>query len=494
MKIAKETKKYDNFLYSIYKKSLLNDSDYEIRRKLIKELRKITNKNFCMNIELIGSFACGVGSRTSDIDLVVLVNNENMDKIYKKDNYTFSNLIYRTKTANLQVNKKHVIDTQTNNIKSMNNKTMYDGLNEKLEIYQQESYCDVKQDGKYLIDIFDKIWTAKEQQKENLTENDVKTREFTQKQKKYSENRLNQDNECLCHDNNDKRKLKNIRNEMVECKRINSNEQKNIQKKPCEYTKPCIKKPSKNTIQTEDKCITNNCSDTTLHEDYSKAKNNKLLTLLAGLLQGKTFAIESVFYNATFPILRLKNNENDIKIDLSINQYSAVTNTNLIKNFMKKNQILKPILVIAKKICKIFDINNAYHCTLNSYAICLLSVFFLQVVYDLPSIYDTSDVFIKKNLSLSTMLIEMFFYYGYIFDFESDVVSVRLGKIAKKTECTFKLYSVKNNTVLCIEDPVQTDFNVTRTVNDISMKKITKVFRLAHYFLMNNSSSLFANN
>lgn len=148
-------------------------------------------------------------------------------------------------------------------------------------------------------------------------------------------------------------------------------------------------------------------------------------------------------------------------------------------------------MVLTKQLCKVFDINNAYRCTLNSYAISLLSIFFLQIAYGIPSILLTSDVDFDRRLSLSTVLTEMFFYYGYVFDFDTNVISVRLGKIAKKQVFDFKAYNIKNNTVICIEDPVQNDFNVTRTVNISSLKKIIKVFRLAHHFMLNHNSSFF---
>ena len=99
------------------------------------------------------------------------------------------------------------------------------------------------------------------------------------------------------------------------------------------------------------------------------------------------------------------------------------------------------------------ELNQKYDSqNLNSYAFILLVIFYLQQIGDLPCLQDTNKIEIINGYNcafedrpedesqkldieqLTKRIIGFFEFYGYLFDFESSVVSVRLGRTLGKSE------------------------------------------------------------
>jgi len=209
-----------------------------------------------------------------------------------------------------------------------------------------------------------------------------------------------------------------------------------------------------------------------------------LLFEIADRFKCSAFTVENILFNATFPIIKLKSRQHNIKIDLSINQFSAIENTSLVSKILNQYPFIKPIVILVKTICGIFNINCSYTCTLSSYSITLMTIFFFQITQNIPHIFCKNKFFVYEY-DLFDNIRGFFFFYGWIFDFRNECISVRLGSIIKKSQVKFKVFSEKYNLDMCVEDPVVTDFNVTRTVTKENLERIVKVFRVVFHMLSN---------
>lgn len=233
------------------------------------------------------------------------------------------------------------------------------------------------------------------------------------------------------------------------------------------------------------------CDKLSYNIDERKSNIINQLKKISQIFEGTSFFVENILSSATFPIIQLRNYKENIKIDMSINQYYAIENTKLIQRLLSSYPEMKQIIVLVKKVSSAFGINCSYQCTLSSYSICLMTIFYFQVVYNIPSVFSNRKMFFNESLDLYENLKGFFFYYGYVFNYNDDAVSVKTGKAKRKNEIDFKAYNAKYNLVFCIEDPFLQGFNVTRTVNEETIEKIIKVFRVIFYMLANGDAYLF---
>lgn len=230
------------------------------------------------------------------------------------------------------------------------------------------------------------------------------------------------------------------------------------------------------------------------HHNYQSENcsiSKVLLLNIGNLFKLSNFVVERILHNATFPIIKLRSIKYDIKIDMSINQYCAIENTLFIERVLCDYPCMKPIIVLVKTLCNSFNINSSYSCTLSSYAITLMTIFYFQVVHEIPEVFSHRKVIVDEEHTLFENLKGFFFYYAWIFDYEHDVISVSSGKLKQKSNINFKSYSTKYNLVFCVEDPFITDFNVTRTISQNSLEKIVKIFKSMFYMLSNNNACFF---
>lgn len=233
-------------------------------------------------------------------------------------------------------------------------------------------------------------------------------------------------------------------------------------------------------------CLTN-----TIKENEENVAQTTVLMDLCGKFQGSEFIVENTLLNATFPIIKLRHKASNLRIDMSVNQFRAIENTALIRNILSAYPAMKQVIVLSKTICGMFEINSSYTCTLSSYSITLMVIFYFQMINEIPRVFSCTKTLMYKEFNLYENLKGFFFYYGWMFNYSSDVVSVRIGRPMKKNRASFRIYNPKYSLIFCIEDPFLIDFNVTRTVNETSLVQIIKTFRMVHYMLSKHDLSLF---
>lgn len=86
----------------------------------------------------------------------------------------------------------------------------------------------------------------------------------------------------------------------------------------------------------------------------------------------------------------------------------------------------------------------------------------------------------SNNESLAALLFHFFRFYAHEFDFEKDVLSIRLGKTVTKVE---KNWQFGGNNALCVEEPFNTNRNLGNTADDISFRGLHLELRRAFELL-----------
>lgn len=87
------------------------------------------------------------------------------------------------------------------------------------------------------------------------------------------------------------------------------------------------------------------------------------------------------------------------------------------------------------------------------------------------------------------MLIGYFKYYGFDFDFETRVVSIRTTDPMTKENKGWTDVNEQRN-YLCVEDPFETDFNVGRTLAEECVDILKFEFIRAYDMLVVNKATL----
>ena len=82
----------------------------------------------------------------------------------------------------------------------------------------------------------------------------------------------------------------------------------------------------------------------------------------------------------------------------------------------------------------------------------------------------------SNSATLGDLLFEFFHYYGHELDFETSVMSVRLGKVIPKSE---KSWNRLQDNRLCVEEPFNISRNLGNTADDTSVRGIHQEIRRA---------------
>lgn len=81
------------------------------------------------------------------------------------------------------------------------------------------------------------------------------------------------------------------------------------------------------------------------------------------------------------PIIKLRDKESDVKVDISFNMSSGVQSAQLIKGFKKKFPVLAKLVLVLKQFLLQRDLNEVFTGGISSYSLILMTISFLQVCY-----------------------------------------------------------------------------------------------------------------
>uniref|UniRef100_M4AGM4 Terminal nucleotidyltransferase 4A n=1 Tax=Xiphophorus maculatus TaxID=8083 RepID=M4AGM4_XIPMA len=154
-----------------------------------------------------------------------------------------------------------------------------------------------------------------------------------------------------------------------------------------------------------------------------------------------------VLDKATVPIIKLTDQETDVKVDISFNMKSGVKAASFIKDYLKKYPVLPYLIFVLKQFLLQRDLNEVFTGGISSYSLILMVISFLQLH---PRI-DARD----PNQNLGVLLIEFFELYGRHFNYLKTGIRISNGgAYVPKEEVMKTMTNGYTPSMLCIEDPL----------------------------------------
>ncbi|CAG8955778.1 hypothetical protein HYFRA_00011647 [Hymenoscyphus fraxineus] len=231
------------------------------------------------------------------------------------------------------------------------------------------------------------------------------------------------------------------------------------------------------------------------------AKEMEGVCLIADLLAKNGMERVICVSTAKVPIVKIWDPELRLACDMNVNNTLALENTRMIKTYVLIDDRVRPLAMIIKHWTKRRIVNDAaFGGTLSSYTWICMIIYFLQTRnpsvlpalhqrphLKLPSKDGLESAFAddldalkghgaKNKETLGELLFAFFRFYGYEFDYEKQVVSVRNGKSITKIE---KKWHQANNNALCVEEPFNVGRNLGNTADDTSFRGLHLEIRRA---------------
>ncbi|THW28262.1 hypothetical protein D6D23_02123 [Aureobasidium pullulans] len=219
--------------------------------------------------------------------------------------------------------------------------------------------------------------------------------------------------------------------------------------------------------------------------------------------------------SAKVPIVKIWDPELQLACDLNVNNPLALENTRMIKTYVQIDERVRPLAKVIKYWTKRRILNDAaFGGTISSYTWICMILNFLQTrdppilpsLQKIPSSRSTQANgqissfadnleelrgFGKDNHeSLGQLIFYFFRHYGYVFDYQENVVSVKEGRPISRKE---KGWDTKNYTEkesrssLCVEEPFNTQRNLGNSADDYAFSGIHKEIRRAFELLKDGS-------
>jgi len=215
---------------------------------------------------------------------------------------------------------------------------------------------------------------------------------------------------------------------------------------------------------------------------------------------------------AKVPILKFKDREGDLEVDLSVDNPTSIRNTHLLYYYSKCDYRVRPLVLAVKRWAKHHGINEARNQTLSSYTLTLMVLHFLQaattprVIPCLHNVYphifsSYSDIFSldytdtprfrsENTQAAGDLLVAFFNYYAddKAFNARCDVASVRTGLRLSGRECEEyarcqKIAPGQWSAMVLVEEPFDRTNAARAVCSAVKWKLIQSVFQSTCAFL-----------
>ncbi|XP_076047115.1 uncharacterized protein LOC143028620 isoform X3 [Oratosquilla oratoria] len=220
-----------------------------------------------------------------------------------------------------------------------------------------------------------------------------------------------------------------------------------------------------------------------------KTEATAVLRLLQRELSHYTFIQKMELIRAKVPILKFRDYNTRVEVDLNCNNSVGIRNTHLLNSYSQLDWRVRPLVLVVKLWAQYHEINNAKDMTISSYSLVLMVIHFLQCGVSPPVLPCLQQVFPERFRSHTPMLNEpiiqplpkfvsnnkdtlgqlfvgFFDYFANIFRFCEDTMSIRTGGTLPTQKCRF-VKTRKNDSrmwkYLCIEEP----FDLTNTARSV---------------------------
>ncbi|KAK5911459.1 hypothetical protein CgunFtcFv8_005630 [Champsocephalus gunnari] len=188
-----------------------------------------------------------------------------------------------------------------------------------------------------------------------------------------------------------------------------------------------------------------------------------------------------VLDKATVPIIKLTDQETEVKVDISFNVETGVKAASFIKGYVKMYPVLPYLIFVLKQFLLQRDLNEVFTGGISSYSLILMVISFLQLH---PRI-DARN----PNENLGVLLIEFFELYGRHFNYLKTGIRIKnRGGYLAKEEIMKSMTNGYRPSMLCIEDPLLPGNDVGR--GSYGAMHVKQVFDYAYIVLSHAVSPL----
>ncbi|XP_061444308.1 terminal nucleotidyltransferase 4A isoform X2 [Rhineura floridana] len=188
-----------------------------------------------------------------------------------------------------------------------------------------------------------------------------------------------------------------------------------------------------------------------------------------------------VLDKATVPIIKLTDQETEVKVDISFNVETGVKAARLIKDYMKKYSLLPYLILVLKQFLLQRDLNEVFTGGISSYSLILMAISFLQL-------HPRIDAR-RLDENLGMLLIEFFELYGRNFNYLKTGIRIKNGgAYIAKEEIMKAMTNGYRPSMLCIEDPLLPGNDVGRSC--YGAMQVKQVFDYAYIVLSHAVSPL----
>uniref|UniRef100_H3BZY2 Terminal nucleotidyltransferase 4A n=1 Tax=Tetraodon nigroviridis TaxID=99883 RepID=H3BZY2_TETNG len=181
------------------------------------------------------------------------------------------------------------------------------------------------------------------------------------------------------------------------------------------------------------------------------------------------------------PIIKLTDQETEVKVDISFNVETGVKAASFIKDYVKMYPVLPYLIFVLKQFLLQRDLNEVFTGGISSYSLILMVISFLQLH---PRI-DARN----PNENLGVLLIEFFELYGRHFNYLKTGIRIKNGgSYMAKEEIMKEMNNGYRPSMLCIEDPLLPGNDVGR--GSYGAMHVKQVFDYAYTVLSHAVSPL----
>ncbi|XP_055515160.1 terminal nucleotidyltransferase 4A isoform X2 [Leucoraja erinacea] len=216
---------------------------------------------------------------------------------------------------------------------------------------------------------------------------------------------------------------------------------------------------------------------------FGKWKNPPLQLLEQALRRrniAEPYSIK-VLDKATVPIIKLTDQETEVKVDISFNVETGVNAAQFIKDFIKGYPVLPYLILVLKQFLLQRDLNEVFTGGISSYSLILMAISFLQL-------HPRIDAR-RPSVNLGVLLVEFFELYGRHFNYLKTGIRIRSGgAYVAKDEIMKNMTNGYRPSMLCIEDPLVPGYDVGRS--SYGAMQVKQVFDYAYIVLSHAVSPL----
>ncbi|KAG0204574.1 hypothetical protein BGX28_003545 [Mortierella sp. GBA30] len=249
--------------------------------------------------------------------------------------------------------------------------------------------------------------------------------------------------------------------------------------------------------------------------------DNKITVMaLAKLFRKLCYSKVSVIPSARVPIVTIWEFEKNISCDISINAPLGVINSKLIHTYQQIDSRVRTVWFALKHLAKIFGILSARDGFLSPYALTLMLITFLQTRTPplLPRLQQQPDQRMQgmtipphdclfdhdwsghvkdaqqNKETPAKLLMDFLRFFGHEFDYTTQQVTPKLGKIRehpnghKKFRRRGKNKRADEEMIVCVMDPFMEDRNVADMCRGENARLVKKCFQSAHRALDQDAS------